>query len=233
MEEVALPIDDQQIWLGAAGFIAVLVHPKNEKQRDKFVNACKAMVFKKFGGGKFRYGEVNNSDMLAFRRQRDIDAVFEKANRIIIEKRMPAMFWAINLMFKNSAQVEMKDGSAFSIIKALQEKYPTPDPYGKGSNYNMTNAHSRIWAESKTVLHLVFALREQTADTYPNVDLTELILNPFWLPHAMQRAEEMRQLFPSFSHLQIQTDKMIRLVPECETDDSFHKPVQNLRNTTT
>lgn len=191
-ETTYLPVSGDDAFLGAAGYFAVLAYPDDLDRRDRFVAAVKALVFKYSMNGQLKRRIIKREDILAFSKERELNAAINHALNIIMKKRMPAWHIALHSMMNHAAPVRMADGSKFSINKMIEQKFPESD-LGSGDMVNRIKGYNRYWSPSKSVVHLMFGLQNHFPETGDNFHVDGLFLKLDWVPEAIENAENVRK----------------------------------------
>ncbi len=213
-ETTHIDVSGDDKWLGAAGYLAVLAYPDDWDKRTRFIDAVKAMMIKYMTGGRLPKKHVKNSDVLQFAKERELDTALRQVGRIIQTKRLPAWEIALPYMMSHAINVTLADGSKFSLDRALEQKFPSPDVEFGADPYNKNNAYKRVWIPSKPVLHLMFGLHNALADYNHKPDTEDLICNPDWLPFAAENAESIRKTLCALDKININDEDTIQLLPK-------------------
>ena len=190
-ETTCLPVFGDDAFLGAAGYFAVLAYPDDLDRRDRFVAAVKALVFKYAMKGQLKRRIIKREDILAFSKERELNAAINHALNIIMKKRMPAWHITLHSMMNHAVPVTMADGSKFSINKMIRSHFPDSDI--SAEPHNKDNAYKRVWVPSKSVVHLMFGLQNHFPETGDDFHVDDLFLKPDWVPEAIENAENVRK----------------------------------------
>jgi hypothetical protein len=187
METTQLPVSGHDAWLGAAGYLAIVAYPGDLSARDRFVDAAKAWMIRKHAPKLLRASDV--TPMVRWLRAIRADGAYNRlamASKRIETRRMPAAHMARSMLF---ASVSARDRVS---INGLAGGYALPD---------RANIITRVWGETKPVLHLALALlvaRERLGvDGVEVPNIGEMIaLGARWLPEATAQSEVWRCTLP-------------------------------------
>lgn len=200
--------------LGAAMFLAIISYPDSIPKRDDFVNACRAWVIKGVTGGQLKTRLVNNHDILKFSDTRKIYRQFDKAGKIIVDKRLPAIT-LFKLQLANitpNTIVTLSNGKKFSINKWVEIHYATSPE--KGEKYNEKNFYRRVWSPSKPIIHLIAGFENSITEEHKPLSIEKLLVNPSWVPNAISISENLRKVIPLLEGINICESKQIQVLPK-------------------
>lgn len=212
-EETVVDAHGDLACIGAAMYLAIILYPDDTPKRDDFVNACRAWIIKGITGGQLKRRLVDNTEILKFGERRKIDAQLDRADKIIVEKRLPALhLFKLQLMSK-AVSVTISKDEKFTINKWLGKHYPTSEYALKNSGieYNKGNAYDRIWSPAKSIIHLVAGLENSITDKQKPLSIETLLINPEWLPEAITISENLRKLMISIKAINIKENQQIRI----------------------
>ena len=199
-------------WFGAAKFLAVIIYPEDHTKRTDFVNACRAWMFKRMLGGQLKRRLVNNPDILKFSDIRKIDSQFNRADKILVTKRLPALnLFRLQL---TSKAINVKIGEEkFCIDKWVHHHYASPQN-DKAEEYNEKNFYRRKWSPSKPIIHLVLGLNTAIKEEMRPTTIEKLLINAEWLPEAVDVSEKTRKTIALLNVINITEQKQIQILPE-------------------
>ena len=209
-ETTYLPVSGDDAFLGAAGYFAVLAYPDDLDRRDRFVAAVKALVFKYAMNGQLKRRIIKREDILAFSKERELDAAINHALNIIMKKRMPAWHITLYSMMSHAVPVTMEDGSKFSINKMIKNHFPDSDI--SADPHNKDNAYKRVWTPSKPVVHLMFGLQNYLPQMDGDFHFDDLFLKLDWVLEAIENAENVRKTLCMLEGINITDTDTIQLL---------------------
>lgn len=196
LECTKLPISGDDAYLGAIGYLAILAWPNAIESRNKFVDCCNAWWCQRHieaGGDDSWVPPRYRKHQYPTRRIYDTGPAV-KAWRLITSRRLPAARVAEKYLLTRWTAGDKKTGTGISAL------------FG-----NDVNKVTRIWSESKPVLHLAIALRQQAE--LPSADIFDLLANPGWLRTAVETAEKQRNLLCLHPHLAFSDQQTIQVIP--------------------
>jgi len=212
-ENIILKISEEplpHVSFEAAKYLAVIVYPDDTVKRTEFVNACRAWMLKGMMGGQLKSKYIYKEDILEFAETRKMEAQFKKAEKIIADKRAPALL-AFKLKFLTKAiPVHISGGEEFTLDKWFDKCYPTKDNVN-ASEHNKRNAYYRIWKPSKSIIHLVAGFENAIQDKQIACCIEDLLINPAWLSEALEIAENLRKMILLHKPFKIKAYEQIRM----------------------
>jgi hypothetical protein len=211
-ENTVLPLADQpgHDYLASIGFLAVLAFPESFRARDAFVAISKKHLNALYNLRHPRGKRLPAGRVAEILKSGPITGAASRIQR----RRLRAADVAEAVYLRWASQgtwlrFEAKVGDV--VIRSTREGLQLLDQRG-----NLSNAYTRVWTESKPVLHLARALRSLFLEPEWNALLAKrglwgLIERPDWVRSALRNAELLRLLPSPF---RIRSEGTVRLIGE-------------------
>lgn len=222
-ETTKLPATDAP-HLAAVAYLAVLAYPHETAKRDEFLEAGRALVLKQAVNDGYPRQDISTR----WRRipNRKIDNRLTAGFRRIVRRRLPVAHVAPAGLIAGAHSFK---SPVTKLLENLAEHHARAFPRNRrstdldslkwhedGSEGKRAEVISRLWSETKPVLHLAVALNGQRPEpNYKgNLPLVEMIWSPEWIIPALESAEALRQIIARSAVLRISAENQIRLLPE-------------------
>lgn len=209
IERTVIPTSGCEAHLGAAAYLAVLAYPSKGEwdKRTAFVEAWKACLLKKYANNFPIRSHKRYTIYAKYRKlpNQKINNVINNGVNRIATRRFTAdricreqiylspsairtMAQALGMVFgARHADVRHPKGN----IRAVQGREAAR--HGGDARFPTAREKSRIWAESKPVLHLAMALTEECLRR-DGFDPFGLVNSPDWVGPAIARAGEISRM---------------------------------------
>ena len=235
-----LPIDERHIQFGVMAYLAILAYPDSKEERNRFIEAYKALVIKR----AMRHGYKRNLYRPALRAitNQAIDGTLRRGEARILHRFRAAtlaqlrVFSCLGMPLIECALASLTGRTTTAHLRAndvdlgrrpsmnnLADWLAGEINLSRGVRFGgATGNHvkSRIWGESKPVVHLAWAMASRWEECGLRPGRTEfwdLFLQPNWLRNAMTQAELLRRSLcqsPELRFLGVHEDETNQCQPE-------------------